>query len=511
MGGIAYTWLRSMRYSPIFGWLPFNNYSAGDLKLPDISKKKEKSTTGTDATSEEATPIKSAEDSKNASEEPLNLKVTTAESKIINDIKLRFNTGDYIGALEIVDKQSLDAQNGNGSKDYREWIERQMHTLLLSAGWSHLKLGKCEEAVKTLRRAESVKKSPETAKGLAYCYYKLSLFDAADESFEYYLKSNPRDAQMKIFRSENYESLGNYRAAAEALESALVVLESPSDSAVETSEKIDSKEIPKELSDQKDIAKQKEDLRKRLQSMREKEKEGRFQHVVSSNNFVLTYRAVEHEEIGTFALDILEATLFEYIGTFGYANPGTPIEVILYPDGKTFRSIVNEGPSWMSGVFDGRIRVPIEEAKISETATKDLIKKILRHELSHALLSKISDARTFPSWFEEGLAQRVECLPNCPKFQFSAMPGKFLSENDFEQSFTSFEKTKADRAYKQSYYLFLVLEANFGKDVIQRIVSTISMTSDVSSNSLLKPLDISFSDLINRAADRWNKNETIAD
>ncbi len=504
---IGYSWFATAKYRPILGWIPFSSFgsfTSAAMKITNIQKQPAQTDLKSDSTP-------SPTDSKPRAEARLPEvedlpSMPPAETDAMRDIQVRFNTGDYGTTLQLADKYSND---DSLNAAFKAWLQKQMPVILLSAGWSQLKLGKCDEAIKIFRRGESLKRTSETAKGLAYCYFKTALFDAAEDQFDFYLKSAPHDLQMKLFQAENLESLGNYRSATEILENALAQIEGAAGTH-NTQETAAPREksafdTPEPSSDPKEsTTKQKEDIRRRLSSMREKEKEGHFQIVTASNNFALTYRATEHEEVASFSLDTLESSLGEYVEQFGFSLPGTPIEVILYPAGKTFRKVIGEGPDWMVGLFDGRIRIPVEDEKGTEDS-KSLVRRILRHELSHALLSKNSDARTFPPWFEEGLAQRVECGSSCSPFQATAKPGAFLTSSEFETPFTAFEKVKADRAYKQSLFLFMTLETYYGKDSIKRLVSSISQSGDVSSDGLLRPLDTTFAELLLRGSAGWKR------
>ena len=55
---------------------------------------------------------------------------------------------------------------------------------------------------------------------------------------------------------------------------------------------------------------------------------------------------------------------------------------------------------WSGGQYDGRIRVPMERAKVLDPATR----QTLAHEIVHACLASLG---RWPSWFHEGLAQKL--------------------------------------------------------------------------------------------------------
>jgi tetratricopeptide (TPR) repeat protein len=75
--------------------------------------------------------------------------------------------------------------------------------------------------------------------------------------------------------------------------------------------------------------------------------------------------------------------------------------VILYR-GRRFFSLMDT-PDWVAGVFDGKIRIPVDSQGVASTALQGL----LLHELAHAFLFESSRGRA-PAWLQEGLAQFVQ-------------------------------------------------------------------------------------------------------
>ena len=154
-------------------------------------------------------------------------------------------------------------------------------------------------------------------------------------------------------------------------------------------------------------------------------------------------------------------------------------------------------------LFDGRIRIPvyenIDQAQIGRT---------LRHEMVHALLYEMVDGRTLPSWFNEGLAQRLEC-EGCGEIQFPMVVGWFLNSKTLIDSFTEFSAAKAKVAYIQSLYLILNLEKELKQDdTIFKIVSQLSKNSRLDSDSILSPLGMTFETLISTSKEHWKNKKT---
>jgi hypothetical protein len=103
---------------------------------------------------------------------------------------------------------------------------------------------------------------------------------------------------------------------------------------------------------------------------------------------------------------LLEDTYQEFGERFGRrpveAGEGR-IEVILY-DAEGFDSVTGLG-DWAGGVFDGKIRVPVEDLRTELRFAR--VKGVLRHETAHAFTRSIGGTAV-PSWLNEGVAQWLE-------------------------------------------------------------------------------------------------------
>ena len=80
------------------------------------------------------------------------------------------------------------------------------------------------------------------------------------------------------------------------------------------------------------------------------------------------------------------------------ADLGSP-QVVIIHGGRRYFSLISI-PDWVSGVFDGNIRVSLDVSRPYAPETES----VLSHELSHAFIRQLSGGRA-PSWLHEGLAQ----------------------------------------------------------------------------------------------------------
>lgn len=99
-------------------------------------------------------------------------------------------------------------------------------------------------------------------------------------------------------------------------------------------------------------------------------------------------------------LNVLEEAYWR-IGDELSVYPQRPITVVIY-GADQFREVTRL-PEWATGVYDGRIKVPMGDAS---TSTADL-RRVLEHELVHAMVAQVAGP-TVPAWLNEGLATALE-------------------------------------------------------------------------------------------------------
>ena len=400
----------------------------------------------------------------------------TAENKAMRKVTARFKAGDFGTALKIARSQLDDQQYSTG---YKSWLKRQLPAMLTSYAWSIIHQGDCEKGVKLLQESLAYKPLSQTSKGLAYCYFKEKKWDLAEEHYLQYTKTEKNDASMLLIYAEVLESTARFEEAQMALEQALTAM---------------------------DDSHKKDDIKKRLSSMKAKTIESHLQATFASENFLISYRAQDHEAIITGAAEILEAALFEFVENNAMPQPKEPIEILFYP-AQSFGHLVSYGPKWAKGIYDGRIRVQIKKDLLQNPHDLSGLKRLLRHELIHALLSEKIDRRELPYWFNEGLAMFFECELGCKKRQGAVQNKAFMKKDFFLKRFTSLNAGEASILYRQSLYMVqsLRLLLGGGEDPLRQIVASLNPRSRLDSDSLLMAAGVSFNDLYSYAKESWDK------
>jgi len=156
-----------------------------------------------------------------------------------------------------------------------------------------------------------------------------------------------------------------------------------------------------------ELAPDRADIQRRLAQMKALAKSEEGMWTDESEHFVLTYDGSRGELLWgsreiTMPLERAYQEFGELFGFFPVEDGRAKIRVILYKkDG--FHDATGIG-HWAGGLFDGAVRVPVENLG----REKETLVRVLRHESAHAFVHELG-GRDVPGWLNEGLAQRLEC------------------------------------------------------------------------------------------------------
>jgi len=155
-----------------------------------------------------------------------------------------------------------------------------------------------------------------------------------------------------------------------------------------------------------ELAPSRPDLAQRLAQMKSLAESEEGMWTDESEHFQLSYDGERSELLGGASVltNALESAYQQYGELFGFypVETGRPkIRVVLYRrDG--FHEATGMG-HWAGGVYDGTMRVPVDDLKREKSA----LTRVLRHELAHAFVHA-GGGTAVPGWLNEGLAQRLE-------------------------------------------------------------------------------------------------------
>ncbi len=131
-----------------------------------------------------------------------------------------------------------------------------------------------------------------------------------------------------------------------------------------------------------------------------------------SKHFAVKYRGARELEVRRTVIEVLEE-VYEAVGREFNFFPPEKVTVILYPE-ERFQEVTGTH-HWASGLFDGKIRLPVGTLQGRTPA----LERLLSHEYTHAVVHLLAKGRA-PRWLQEGLAQHAERTPDDPNLH---LPG----------------------------------------------------------------------------------------
>jgi tetratricopeptide (TPR) repeat protein len=183
-------------------------------------------------------------------------------------------------------------------------------------------------------------------------------------------------------------------------------------------------------------------------------------------NFTIIFSKFEHSEIKETVLDILKEA-YRVVGLKIDFYPSNSITVILYNEKGFFD--VTRAPGWAGGLYDGKIRIPIKGAEGRE----DLLKRIIFHEYTHALVHAMNPKTRTPVWLNEGLAEYFSLG------EYETKVGQIIPLKVLELGFPSGNVKIIQMAYAESYSAVSYLIDKFGMYKIKELLQTLSEGKDL--------------------------------
>lgn len=116
-------------------------------------------------------------------------------------------------------------------------------------------------------------------------------------------------------------------------------------------------------------------------------------------HFIVRYEGRTMEDTGRMVIDTMDRSYATLVSQLGF-EPSERVVVILYSR-QHYRAM--GGPHWSAGMFDGKIRVPVQGLERLDEG----IRTTLHHELAHAFIHSLA-GKAAPRWLHEGIAEFVE-------------------------------------------------------------------------------------------------------
>lgn len=190
----------------------------------------------------------------------------------------------------------------------------------------------------------------------------------------------------------------------------------------------------------------------------------------ASRAFTVKFEGREERDVAQRILQDLEEAYREVGKALSY-YPQQPITVILYTN-QQFRDVTRT-PSWTTGLFDGKIRVPIGGLD----PKPELLKKVLFHEYTHAVVFELSRGLDVPTWLNEGIAVYFESQDHSSQQQYlhqQLRSGQTLVPlQKLHGSFMALSDVQAALAYAESYSAVKTLVDRYGLYRIQQLLENL--------------------------------------
>lgn len=179
-------------------------------------------------------------------------------------------------------------------------------------------------------------------------------------------------------------------------------------------------------------------------------------------HFVVKYRAGADATARRRVVAALDAAR-ERVATQLGAIADEPVIVILY-DRQQFDNVARAHP-WVTGLFDGKIRLPLGGA----LPPRRELERLLVHEYAHAVIHHRSRGRA-PRWLHEGLAQSLEGRAPDPSL---AAPGRITLEG-LEALVTDSDPRHAHAGYEVALFVVTDLLERGGMTSIRALLSRLA-------------------------------------
>jgi|KBSSwiS6_1023812.scaffolds.fasta_scaffold04748_2 tetratricopeptide (TPR) repeat protein len=279
-------------------------------------------------------------------------------------------------------------------------------------GWQALQAGDADRADTIFRQALVSRPNDELLTfGAGAAAHLLGRDDDAERLLKRTLVLNPRLADAAKWLGDVEYAMGNLDDAIVAYEQALA--QKPADAV----------------------------LRQRLEAWQREAAIHRGLTQRNDGRFSIIFEGNADSGLADRALATLDAAFWRIGGTIG-AYPSSSIMVTLYSE-RQFRDVTG-APEWADGVFDGKIRIPVQGAR-QNLAEFD---RVLVHELTHAMVSSLAP-HGVPTWLHEGLASYFEPRDLASALRVLRVTGIVPTEVLFD-SFTRLDDRQAAAAYAES-------------------------------------------------------------
>jgi hypothetical protein len=218
------------------------------------------------------------------------------------------------------------------------------------------------------------------------------------------------------------------------------------------------------------------DIQRRLEQLQRLAKSEKGMWTESSEHFELSYDGERADLIWSSyeITQVLESAYQEFGDLFGRrpVESGRPkIRVVVYRK-EGFHQATGIG-HWAGGLYDGTIRVPLENLR----GEKAELERVLRHEIAHAFVAECG-GKSVPGWLNEGVAQWLESGSITTQAREVEEARKRLKAKELiplerlQKNLSELkDATEINTAYSEALALTAFLEHSYGERVLYDMVA----------------------------------------
>jgi tetratricopeptide (TPR) repeat protein len=344
----------------------------------------------------------------------------------------------------LLDRVGGEAEEDNGSQGTSqeapvEGYRNEVETNAIEAARQASRDGNLDEAIRQYRKAlEAEPTAVATRVELAVLCFENGDLYTAESELERAKRATPEDPRVRELLGDVYYRMGRTPLAIREWQAALPSNTSPGL------------------------------LYKLKKALTENDEDINFDDV-DRPHFLIRYEGTVEETIGRVVASALESEYYDLSRELHF-TPGSPVKVMLYTNQEFLDA--TRAPTWVSGLNDGEIRVPVEG--LSEMTPK--LRRILRHELTHSFVNAMTGGNC-PSWFHEGLAQLREGSDHTdpyPRLSAARADGSLMPLWTLEGPLLNESRDKALLAYAQALSATEYLAARKGHAALLQILRLLS-------------------------------------
>ena len=178
------------------------------------------------------------------------------------------------------------------------------------------------------------------------------------------------------------------------------------------------------------------------------------------------------EPLAAHLKEISPQSLQRTMDFMGLKHPGSPIRVILAPNGSP---LAQEAPEWMSGYAVSHASTIVLLTDRALNYPNDSLNDVFLHEIAHILAHRAAGEQPLPRWFDEGLAMmaaRRWDFEDRARLVWAMVSDTQVSLNELNTLFIK-DDTSVRRAYVLAYAFTLDLLEHTGQDVPKRILARV--------------------------------------